>query len=247
MNIRQISFPLLLIIFGLGLLIFSFVDGQNIYFKIGCFALLVVGVVSAANGLGLVSKSNRMVLVAILGVIALVVAALDFKSIKDPIDFGKERDKRYAQVIQRLKDIRQAQLSFRQAKGVYANDFDELFNFLKNDSLLVIKAIGVVPDTLTEQEALDLGIITRDTIYEPTYPNVYTDAYLADRVFPFILDSIAYVPFTNGVKFKMEAGSINRGKVSVPTFQVTDAQPFDKNKVLQVGNVNEPTTSGNWE
>ena len=62
-------------------------------------------------------------------------------------------------------------------------------SFVKNDSLAVVKAIGETPDSLTEDQALMSGIISRDTIFIPVYQTIYNKDYLdtRDSRFPFNL------------------------------------------------------------
>lgn len=172
--------------------------------------------------------------------IIIVLSYLIINSVNKPIKFQKEKDKRYAVVIQRLKDIRTAQLAFFDKYARYTADFDSLINFIRFDSLPVIMAIGTVPDTMTEEDALKLKLIIRDTI----------NVAVSDTIFPenFIPDSIKFVPFTGGVKFKMQAGEIMTGsKVKVKVFEVVDSKPFDPTDVKKVGSMTEVSTSGNWE
>ena len=183
--------------------------------------------------------------VLVLGSIGLV--ALDYKSIKDPVDFMAEKERRYEYVIQNLKDIRTAQLAFKATNGIYAPTFDTLINFVRLDSFKVVKAIGMVPDTLTEMEALELGIVSRDTTMSSVQDSIFGARYLKDYVGSFYLDSLPYIPFGQGVVFEMETSEIERGSVKVPVFQVVDANPFDKKQILKVGSLSDPSTSGNWE
>jgi hypothetical protein len=151
--------------------------------------------------------------------------------IYEPIQFEKEKKRRYAQVIQRLKDIRTAQIAFKTVNGSFTADFDSLVSFVKNGQIPVIKQIGNVDDST--------AVIIRDTIY----------VSVLDSLFPisFKPDSLPFVPFTGNAKFTMQAGEIEKGFVKLKVFEVTDSKPFDKSKVLRVGSMTEPTNAGNWE
>ncbi|MCX7862555.1 MAG: hypothetical protein N2449_06130 [Bacteroidales bacterium] len=176
--------------------------------------------------------------VLIVGIVVLVYLIIN--SVSKPIKFQQERDKRYAQIIERLKQIRTAQIAFYDKFGRYTSDFDSLIQFIKNDSMPIVKAIGTVPDTLTEEEAVKLKIVYRDTIYIP----------IRDTLFPknFIADSLKYVPFGGGITFKMQAGEVVTGsKVKVKVFEVKDPKPFDPTFQLKVGSLTEASTAGNWE
>ena len=57
------------------------------------------------------------------------------------------------------------QTAYKRTKGVFADNFENLIEFLEFDSIPIIKAIGETPDSLTDSQALQLGIISRDTAY----------------------------------------------------------------------------------
>jgi hypothetical protein len=71
----------------------------------------------------------------VLIIVALGLAYLIYKSIQDPIDFEKAREQRYAATIQRLKDIRKAQLAYKDVYGKFTGSWDTLIDFVKNDSV----------------------------------------------------------------------------------------------------------------
>ena len=81
----------------------------------------------------------------------------------------------------------------------------ELQFHIKNDSMPVIKAIGFVPDTLTEAKAVELGIVTRDTLL----------ISVRDTLFPknYSVDSLRYVPTSDGKEFDMNAGEIEKNQL----------------------------------
>jgi len=176
----------------------------------------------------------------VLVVAIIVLSYLIYDSIRKPIRFQEERDKRYAKIIQRLKDIRTAEFGFYEKYGRYTANFDSLIQFIKMDSMPIVKAIGTVPDTLTEEQAIKMKLVYRDTI----------NIAIKDTLFPkgFIADSIKYVPFSNGLIFKLQAGEIVTGsKIKVKVFEAADPQPFDPTFQLKVGSMTEASTSGNWE
>ena len=83
-------------------------------------------------------------------------------SIMGSINFGKVREAREKQIIARLIDIRTAQVAFRDLhQGQYTDNFDELIEFVKNDSLPFVKKVGELSDKqledgLTESKAVKL-------------------------------------------------------------------------------------------
>lgn len=76
-------------------------------------------------------------------VIALVYA--NFSSVNSPLDFDKQRMERDQVVIERLIDIRTAQVEYRAQNGRYAATFDELISFL-DDSMNVVNKTYILND-----------------------------------------------------------------------------------------------------
>ncbi len=96
--------------------------------------------------------------------LVLVYAALGLgyfliSGIEAPIDFKKQREYRYSFVIQRLKDIRKAELTYKDENGVFTGSFDTLINFVKTDSIRVLRKLGTLPDTLNEEMAIEKGMV----------------------------------------------------------------------------------------
>ena len=189
-----------------------------------------------------------------LALVIVILGYLIFESVMEPVRFNQETARREARIIQRLKDIRQVQLAHRARYNRFNTDLDSLVSFIKTDSLPVIRAIGSVPDTLTEAEAVNLGIVQRDTIWIQAI-----DSLLRSARYP--VDSLPYVPFTDGKRFDMDAGHIERGLVKLPVFEATAwpqhfMRDVDRWRVyytrdlevgLKVGSMFEASTDGNWE
>ncbi len=83
----------------------------------------------------------------LLGLCVVGLLYIVYASIMNPIKFDREREKRERAVINRLIDIRSAQVEFRnQNQGQYTASFDSLINFVKVGKLPVIKKIGELTD-----------------------------------------------------------------------------------------------------
>ena len=205
----------------------------------------------------------------VLAVAIIVLAYLLWESINKPIRFNREKDRIERATIQRLKDIRTAQLAFRSEHGRFTGDFDSLITFLKTDSFSVVKAIGSVPDSMiellgrkkAELQALKEGLISRDTIRLSVKDSLFKAGYP--------IDSLRYAPFTKGYEFELGAGVLETAsKVVVRVFEAK--VPYDillagldrqliinyketREKItgypgLKVGSLEEATNNaGNWE
>lgn len=234
---------------GIAGLLFSLSDGQGGYFTMATVAMILISLVVLLNNLQILTTKVSRVIGVVLAVVSVTLIYLNVRSIQEPLEFRKEKEKRYSAVIQRLKDIREAQLAFHRKYNKYTSSFDTLSNFIKNDKVEVIRKIGEAPDTLTEDQALERGIISRDTSMLPVKEYVFNDEYMSKRKRNVIFhpDSLRYVPYTSGSIFDMHTNIIIRGSgMEVSVFIVEDSDPFDPEEVLKVGSLEEPTTSGNW-
>jgi len=155
-------------------------------------------------------------------VIALLIILL-VMSIRKPIKFNKEMNKRYAVTIKRLKDIRTIQEAFKSKYDRYTASWDTLVDFIKHDSLEIEKPDRHIPDTLDLKEAIKLDlvkmIVTRIAVKDTLFKKRYS------------ADSIRYVPFTAGVEFELGTNVLETAaKIKVNVFEASV-----KNEVLLDG------------
>ncbi len=194
-----------------------------------------------------------IVQVVLLGVI-IVLAYLIYSGVMKPINFKKEKDLRYTKVVERLKDIRTAQVAYKSVHQQFTGSFDTLIHFVKHDSFPVEYAEGSLDDSI----AIAKGLVVRRTFYLPVRDSIFPDN--------FPVDSLRYIPFTSGLEFDLQAGEITTAsKVTVKVFEAS-AKNFDilngMNRQLiinlndlakdypglRVGNIKEVNNNaGNWE
>ncbi|MBL1231894.1 MAG: hypothetical protein COA31_004150 [Flavobacteriales bacterium] len=193
----------------------------------------------------------KIVFVALIA----VTAYMNYDSIQSKIELEKEIKKRNKVVQERLENIRDAQIEYKKIKGEYAENFNKLLDFLKNDSIVLVYSEGEVPDSLIGQEAraLELGIIIRDTTKVPVREELFKENF--DKV----VKDMNIVPFSDGVEFEIASGEIEKGKVMVKVFEVKTPyknvyngldlknEGVDLDAYIAVGSMEEPTTNGNWK
>ncbi len=93
----------------------------------------------------------KKVINIILAICVVGLAYILYGSIMGPIKFDREKDHRDALVINRLIDIRSAQVEYRgQNGGQYTASFDTLINFIKTGKLPVIKKVGELNENQME-------------------------------------------------------------------------------------------------
>ncbi|MCA1763329.1 MAG: hypothetical protein ABR574_10140 [Cryomorphaceae bacterium] len=255
--------PIVLAVVGLSLLLFS--SGQTPLFKWGGLGIFLVGAMGFLFVKGLIPRKIQIILAVAFAGGALVFSYFDYRVIQDEIDYNKKKDKINKHVIQRMKDIRKAQVAYQKEKGKYAGDFDSLLYFLKNEEINLVKRLGTLPDSLpteemareagiiqkmpegmTDEQAIEEGLIIRDTVPVEVLGYVFDEDDRKNRKTKLYVDSLPYVPFADH-KFEMSAKTIESGGVEQPVFLVVDPDPFDPKEQLRLGSLTEASTSGNWK
>jgi len=194
----------------------------------------------------------HLVLIASICFVAYLVAM----SVNKPLQFNSEKDRRYNATIDRLKEIRTAQIAFRSENRRFTGCFDTLIDFLKTGEFTVVRIVGDLDDSL----AVATGQIFRDTIKIPVLDSLFRKGYN--------VDSIRFVPYTQGVEFELGCSILKAGNVDVPVFEAKiendillqglDPQllvNFNADRRLKtgyaglkVGSLTETTNNaGNWE
>ena len=149
---------------------------------------------------------------ALLIVAAVVLAWMSYDSITTPIEFNKIRFERELQVVSRLVDIRTAETEYRNLNGDYTASLDTLINWIKTTDAKIVLKEGVLTDKqleegMTEKEAVKLGLIKRDTTYVPMVESLYGKGYP--------VDSLRYIPFSNGQQFELAKAEGVNAKVMI--------------------------------
>ncbi len=162
--------------------------------------------------------------------------------ILQPIKFEKEREYRYDFIKEKLIDIRSAQLAYKERTGRFTNSFEELVQFVKLDSFILVQKTDTLEtyynDIYKENMVRDITIIDTlgrvsvlDSLFGSNYP----------------IDSLSYVPPLNQLQFDLNAGTINKSKIDVPVFEAKDPSPYDAQKPLIIGSMIEANLNGNWQ
>ncbi|MBR3699394.1 MAG: hypothetical protein IKM85_07740 [Bacteroidales bacterium] len=210
------------------------------------------------------SKLKSIIINIVLFAVVVFLAIKVIQSIQAPINFNNEKSHREAQVVQRLKDIRDAEIQFKQANSKYTSDFDSLIDFCKNYEIPIIM---MVPDP-------------EDTTFTKTINDTLGYIKVIDSLFgnrsQFNINELGIVPFSNPTtQFEIHDSIIKRGGISVPVFEVktpyevylntpgdkftekewntrvqnvkAEMEQIDKYAGLKVGSLEEASTDGNWE
>ena len=96
----------------------------------------------------------KNVLKVVLLFVAIGLAYICYRSIKNPIDFQEVKTSREELVIKRLVDIKKAQEEYFTQNKKYAADFETLIDFIKNGRMGIVKKTYELSD---EQQAYILS------------------------------------------------------------------------------------------
>ena len=205
----------------------------------------------------------KTVIQIVLWLACVGLAYLIYQSVTGPIEFNKVKQERFAQVIAKLKDIRNAQEAYKTVNKRYAKDFNSLIKFVdtgnytitqQRDSSFMEFDKTYQIDMLKEVKIIDtLGIVSvKDSLFKN------------DNRYKSLMD----IPNAqNGEKIEMKAAVVEKSGYRAPVFEakvdksvVLYDQPktlLDKEKAeigvdevngafITVGSLDEVSTNGNW-
>ena len=209
-------------------------------------------------------KGTSIIINILLFAVVVFLAIKVIQSIKAPIDFGNEKSMREAQVVQHLKDIRDAEIQYKQAHNKYCSNFDTLIDFCSNYEIPIV---NMIPDP-------------EDTTFSKTINDTIGYVKVLDSLFGkregFDINNLGMVPFSDpATPFEIQDSIIKRGGISVPVFEAktpydvylstpgkkfsdkewetrlnnlkAEMEQLDKYAGLKVGSLEEASTDGNWE
>lgn len=239
-------FPAALIVLGAGVFFFGAATNQNIWVKLGSFLVLATGAVTLLLQLGVLGRKGGIAIGAVFAALAVFLGYRNYRSVEDVLEFRRQKEAYDNQIKQALIDIREAQKAYRRANGVYTGNLEVLHEFVRSGTFPMVRAIGQVPDTLTEQQALELKLIVRDTIQVSALDSTFrTKRALEGRRYPFDPERFIYSPVT-GKPFLLQAGVINSSGRNVPVMVCKDPTPMVPGDTLMVGSMERQTLDGNW-
>ena len=160
----------------------------------------------------------KTVLQILLFIVAVVLTFFIYKSIQRPIQFEKAKKARYDVTVERLKDIRKAELAYKDVYRKFTGSWDTLINFITKDSVITVRKIGELNDSMveagiSEKKAIQMGLITRDSVRVSALEAVFGKGYDASK--------LKYVPVPGEPsEFHLGATVIITGSgIGVPVFQ----------------------------
>jgi len=176
-----------------------------------------------------------------------------YTAIMNPIRFNKERKNRSADVIERLKDVRKAQIAFKEVNRYYASNFDELIPLIDTGEFTIVQR--------RDEELKYYNNVYREyQLKDTTYIDTLGFASIKDSIFgtDYKLEALRLIPHAGGSELELRAGRIKSGKLTVQVFEAKAPkeeylkgldEDLVKNaaKDLVVGSMTSAKINGNWE
>lgn len=178
------------------------------------------------------SKTKTIIMLALLA-LNILIAYKIYDTIIGDVRRQAKIESIDEQVIEKLKDIRDAQVAYRQMHGKFAPDFPTLINGIKNGKIAKYKKSG-------DKDKNPNAVVSIDTTYVDAMIEVF-------KTKDYPIDELGLVPPMDTATFIMEVGSVVKNDVKLPTFQVKDPHPFNPERTLQVGSLYDAIDFGNWE
>ncbi len=207
----------------------------------------------------------KLVIQLVLWIVIIFLGYMVFNAVYEPIKFNKVKEKRYAKVIDRLKDIRVAQLAHQEITGNFEKDFDKLVRFIdtaqftltqRRDSTVMDEEYRKIFGVDKYKDIIIVDTLGTASVKDSLFKN--SDRYKKMMMVP--VDGV-------DAKFTMDAGTIIMNENKIPVFEAKVAKKvilYDQDKDLImaenqvvsvegvngpfiiVGSMNEIKTNGNW-
>lgn len=205
----------------------------------------------------------KIAIQVVLWVLALFFSYKIYDSINGPIKFNEIKNDRYAKVIDRLKDIRIAQIAHKDVKGAYSDNFDSLVKFVDEGIFTLIEKRDSSYLEYDKTYRIDMlrEIVVIDTLgFVPVKDSLFgeSDRYKRMQNVP--------IEGTDSL-FHIKSAVINKNGYKAPVFEVKISKNvvlFDQNKDLLkvenetvsvdgvngseiiLGSLTDVSTNGNW-
>lgn len=212
----------------------------------------------------------KLLIQLVLWVIIIFLGYKLFQSVYEPTKFNQEKEKRYAEVIDVLKDIRTAELAHLQITGKFNSSFDSLVQFIDTAQFAITQRRDTVFPDQERNRAFGLHPITGGYYIEDIIIDTLRFQSVRDSLFR---DSDRYKNMDRvmiagePVPISLDAGFIMRGDRSIAVFEATaykndilhglsrDLIIQEKQTVsvdgvngthIRVGSMTDVNTNGNW-
>lgn len=192
----------------------------------------------------------------VLGLVAAFFAWKIYQLINEPLEFEKLKNKRYDVVKERLLQIREAQVAYKDEYNRFCEDIDWLVAFVDTGYVSIVErkdSSYMYYDKTYQRDMEKDTVVVRKIGRETVKSYVFKDSN-------FDAERLRMIPFSDGHPFFLDASVLDRRGIRIPVFEAAapNAAIFqdqttgvyreyiDMDFSLTVGSLSEPRISGNW-
>lgn len=181
---------------------------------------------------------NKVMTLGVFPIIIVIIAVLLVSSVMQPVLFNKEKARREAVAIERLKDIRTLQDAYKSVYNKYTWSADTLVKFFNEDDIVIKLQVGSKDDSVAFAHTKEVsaqkpwlkGNDLQQFLYEQYQAgdrklvfSIETKIPVRDTLFNdrpgFHVDSLRTIPFSNGKSVQMDAIVKQVSGVKIPLFE----------------------------
>ncbi|GAA4834153.1 hypothetical protein GCM10023331_19250 [Algivirga pacifica] len=183
---------------------------------------------------------------------------LVYDSIFSVINEAEAIKKAEKKVVEKLKQIRKAEVAYFNKYKTYTADWDSLVTFIKEDTIYTVERTEIITPrtkndplyyTRTDSVRIEEDTIGRELAIKKLFPIAEYPNFNPER--------LPYLPGRDTATFEIWADTLRKGQVLVNAIEVVDSDPRDPTRNdnderrvrwrLRFGSKYDATTSGNWE
>jgi hypothetical protein len=212
-------------------------------------------------------KIIQLILVPVILFLGYLIYQIPAKE----MEFKTKAKIRIDENIQKLEDIKQAQIHYKQKYNTYTNSAENLLNFLINESIIITKTEGKIPDSLMSE----YGFAKADSIaeirgYISRIPDtisanlvVFDSAYMSKRnqLYPLDISTLMQIPNTKK-QYNIATGQLEPyGGQIVQVLEISSnyktilkgldykdyPNVYPPDDLLKIGSLTEVSLNGNWK
>ncbi|MCR9182259.1 MAG: hypothetical protein NXH73_04980 [Flavobacteriaceae bacterium] len=208
----------------------------------------------------------KLLIQLVLWIIIIFLGYKLFNSVYEPTKFNAEKEKRYAKVIEQLKDIRTAELAHLQVTGKFNSSFDSLVRFIDTAQFAITQRRDTIYDDVERNKAFGVtGYYIEDVVIDTLGFVSVKDSIFNGSDRYKNLDKIEVKG--KEVPISLNAGFIMRSDRKIAVFEATASKDdilhdLARDLVIQekqtqsvdgvngthirVGSMTDVNTNGNW-
>ncbi len=172
-----------------------------------------------------VTSKTKNIIVVVSWVLTAFIGYLIYNSIQEPLRFDKLKEKRFQVAINKLLDLKNSQLAYKQIKGEYTSNLDSLINFIETAEFTLVerkdtsvadvaknRAFGLSDDSGYYKNEVIIREIGRVKVKDSLFKN--SDRYKR-------LNSIKIEGLDKTIPITMETGFLEKKGFKTPLFKAT--------------------------